>query len=48
MKRTLFKILARFNKMVLPSFGKRDLTRLSKWEKALVAYRYWVTTNSLE
>jgi hypothetical protein len=48
MKRSLFKILARLNKIILPSFGKRDLSRLSKLEKALVAYRYWVTTNSLE
>ncbi|MBY0433095.1 MAG: hypothetical protein K2U26_03195 [Cyclobacteriaceae bacterium] len=48
MKKTLFQILARINKIILPSFGKRDLTRLGKVEKALVAYRYWVTHNVLD
>ncbi len=48
MKKTLFKLLAKVNKAILPSFGKRDLTKLKKWEQALVAYRYWVTTNSLD
>ncbi len=48
MKRKLFKILARLNKLVLPSYGQRDLSKLSKIDKAIVAYRYWVTWNSLE
>jgi hypothetical protein len=48
MKKSLFKFLAMTNKALLPSFGKRDLTKLSKFEKALVAYRYWVTTNALD
>ncbi|MFZ5970497.1 MAG: hypothetical protein ACOYXA_02800 [Bacteroidota bacterium] len=48
MKRKLFKILARLNKLVLPSYGQRDLSKLSKIDKAIVAYRYWVTCNSLE
>jgi hypothetical protein len=48
MKKQLFKILAKLNKVVMPRFSKRDITRLSKMDKALVAYRYWVTTNSLD
>lgn len=48
MKKTLFKILAQINKTVMPSFGKKDLTKLSKLQKAMVAYRYWVTTNALD
>jgi hypothetical protein len=48
MKKLFFKSLASFNKIVLPSFGKKDLTRLSKLQKAIVAYRYWVTTNALD
>jgi hypothetical protein len=48
MKKTLFKIFAKINKAVMPSFGKKDLTKLSKLEKAMVAYRYWVTTNALD
>ncbi|HMR57165.1 MAG TPA: hypothetical protein PLM56_04060 [Cyclobacteriaceae bacterium] len=47
MKKTLFKILASLNKVILPRISKRDLNRLSKFEKAIVAYRYWVTTNAL-
>lgn len=48
MKKTLFKIIAQINKAVMPSFGKKDLTKLSKLQKAIVAYRYWVTTNALD
>jgi len=47
MKKSFFKILAKINKIVLPSFAKKDLTKLKKWEKAIVAYRYIVTKNSL-
>jgi hypothetical protein len=47
MKKSFFKILARINKVILPSFAKKDLTKLKKWEKAIVAYRYVVTKNSL-
>jgi hypothetical protein len=42
-----FRFLAGINKAVLPRYSKRDLTRLSKIDKALVAYRYWVTVHAL-
>lgn len=48
MKKQLFKILAKLNKIIMPRFSKRDVTKLSKVDKALVAYRYWVTTNALD
>jgi hypothetical protein len=48
MKKTLFRILARINKLILPRYSKRDINRLSKIDKALVAYRYWVTLHALE
>ena len=48
MKKATFKILARINKFLLPRYSKRDINRLSKFDKALVAYRYWVTTNVLD
>ncbi|HNR73271.1 MAG: hypothetical protein UZ12_BCD005002746 [Bacteroidetes bacterium OLB12] len=48
MKKGLFKTLARINKVILPRISKRNLNRLSKFEKAVVAYRYWVTVNSLD
>jgi hypothetical protein len=48
MKRSFFKILAKVNKAILPSFAQKDLAKLSKFEKAVVGYRYWVTINALE
>lgn len=48
MKKNLFKILAKINKVIMPRFSQRDITRLSKIEKAMVAYRYWVTLNALD
>jgi hypothetical protein len=48
MKKSFFKILAKLNKLVLPKYSKKDITRLSKIDKALVAFRYWVTLNALD
>jgi len=48
MKKSLFRVLARMNKWILPRYSKRDLARLSKLDQALIAFRYWVTKNSLE
>jgi hypothetical protein len=42
-----FKILARINKLILPSMIRKDLYNLSTIQKAIVGYRYWVTKNSL-
>lgn len=48
MKKSIFKIVAGINKWVLPRYSKRDLGKLSKLDQALIAFRYWVTKNSLE
>ena len=48
LQKKFFKILARINKLILPRYSKRDLAKLSKIEKALVAYRYWVTAHALD
>jgi hypothetical protein len=48
MKKSIFKILAKFNKLALPKYYTRDLTKLKKWEKAIVGYKYWITTNALD
>jgi hypothetical protein len=48
MKKLIFRFLARLNKRVLPQYSKRDINRLSKLDKALVAYRYWVTLHVLD
>ncbi|AZQ58838.1 SsrA-binding protein [Maribacter sp. MJ134] len=50
MKKTLFKLLAKLNKTVLPSFAKRqlDLSKASKLQMAIIGWRYFVTTNALD
>jgi hypothetical protein len=50
MKKEVFKILARINKAVLPSFTKRrlNLSKASKWQMALFGYKLWVTKNALD
>lgn len=48
MKKSLFRLLAKLNKALLPKYHYRDLTKLKKWEKAIIGYKYWVTTNSLD
>jgi len=35
-----FKILAKLNRVLLPKYSKRDISKLSKLDQALVAYRY--------
>ncbi len=41
----MFKVLAKINKLLLPSFTKQqlDLAKAKKWQLALIAYRYYVT-----
>ncbi|HRG38742.1 MAG TPA: hypothetical protein PK289_09435 [Bacteroidia bacterium] len=46
MKKLFFRILAKFNKLFLPKYYKRNLNKLKKWEMAIVGYKYWVTCNS--
>ncbi len=44
-----FKILAAMNRALLPKMSGKDmnLANLSKWQKALVAWRYYVTIRTL-
>ena len=48
MKKSLFQFLAWLNRLLLPRMSKRDLTKLKKWEKAIVAWRYYVTIHAIE
>ena len=48
MNKIVFQILAKLNKILLPRYSKRDITKLSKLDKAIVAYRYWVTIHAIE
>ena len=45
----MFKLLAKINQLLLPSFTKQrlDLAKASNWQKALIAWRYFVTTRAL-
>ncbi len=46
----MYKILAKINKLVLPSLTKQrlDVTKAKNWQKALIAYRYYVTVRALD
>jgi hypothetical protein len=49
MKKQLFKIIAKTNKLILPSFSKKrlDISKAKKWEITIIGWRYFVTKNSL-
>ena len=49
MKKQVFKVLAKLNKVLLPSFTKKelDITKASKIELAIIGWRAFVTINSL-
>lgn len=46
----MFKILAKLNKLLLPSFTKKglDITKAKKWQIAIIGWRYYVTKRALE
>ena len=48
MKKGLFKILVKINKVLLPSYYKKDPNKLTTFQKAILGYRYWVITNALD
>lgn len=49
-KYVMYKFLAKLNKLLLPSFTKQrlDITKAKKWQKAILAYRYYITIKSLD
>ena len=46
----MYSILAKINKALLPSFTKNglDISKASKIQKAILAYRYFITVRSLK
>ncbi|WP_396151143.1 SsrA-binding protein [Flavobacterium sp.] len=46
----MFKILAKINKSILPSYSRQrlDLAKATKLQKAIIAWRYYVTIHALE
>ncbi|MBU2996929.1 SsrA-binding protein [Cellulophaga baltica] len=50
MKKSLFKVLAKINKLILPSFSKKslDLSKATKFQLAIIGWRYYVTINAID
>jgi len=50
MKKLVFKTVAKINKLLLPSLTKRqfDMSNASKFQLALIGWRYYITKNSLD
>lgn len=46
----MFKILAKINKVLLPSYSKqrRDLVKATKLQKAIIAWSYFITCKALD
>ncbi|MBA3985804.1 MAG: SsrA-binding protein [Flavobacteriales bacterium] len=49
MKKSIFRFLASCNKLLLPSFTKQklNLAKGSKWQLILLAWKAYVTKNTL-
>ncbi len=50
MKKQLFKILAKINRVILPSYTKKglDLAKASKIQLAIIGWKAFVTKNVLD
>lgn len=50
MKKQVFKILAKVNKLLLPSFTKKqlDISKASKLQLAIIGWRAYVTLRALD
>ena len=45
----MYKLLAKLNKILLPSFTKQglDIAKAKKWQMAIIGYRAFVTKKAL-
>ncbi|MDQ1160767.1 putative membrane protein YukC [Chryseobacterium sp. SORGH_AS 447] len=48
MKKSFFRFLNKINKAVLPKLSNKDPNKLTKVQKGILAYRYFVLVNSLD
>ncbi len=50
MKKQVFKFLAKVNKILLPSYSKKqlDLAKTTKLQMAIIGWRWFVTKNALD
>ena len=46
----MYKILAKINKLLLPSFTKKglDISKAKKWQMAIIGYRAFITKRALD
>lgn len=46
----MYKFLAKLNKFILPSFTKQqlDLSKASKFQMAIIGWRYFVTLRAIK
>ncbi|MBK1897971.1 hypothetical protein [Chryseobacterium paridis] len=48
MKKSFFRLLNTINKKILPKLSDKDPSSLTKIQKGILAYRYFVLVNSLD
>ena len=50
MKKTVFKVLAKLNKAILPSYTKKqlDISKASKTQLVIIGWRAFVTLRALD
>lgn len=48
MKKSFFRWLNKVNKAILPKLSNKDPNSLTKIQKGILAYRYYVLVNSLD
>lgn len=48
MKKSFFRLLNKINKAVLPKYSHKDPSTLTKLQKGVLAYRYFILINSLD
>lgn len=48
LQKSFFKVLLKFNKTFLPKVSKLNVYKMSKADKVLVAYKYWVLLHVLD
>ncbi len=49
-KKFMYKILAKINKLILPSFTKQrlDMAKAKKWQLVIIGWKYYVTKRALD
>lgn len=48
MKKSIFRLLNKINKSILPKLSGKDPAKLTKLQKGILAYRYFVLINSMD